>query len=315
MRGEYMKPWFKYYVKQSYKDRRWLSEKNRAYIDLFRPFTLIFPFIAASCVMLMAFSYYGIWPPDMLLISGIGLCMSALNGASNIINQVFDYEIDCVNKDYRPLPMGLISKKEALRLSLLIYVVVLVISVLVNPIFFWLVCGIVAITVSYSVPPFYLKRRLWANNITIALCRGYLGIIASWSVIAVPTPVMIHILGVTLAIYLVGSQSFKDLGPEKVGDAMFGVRTLPVVYGDERTLEISFSFMVGAMAFMVFTVWMGWLTSPFIWVPLVSLGVIMLMIKVGAKEYEKVENNVLWGLFYIDMMIFAGGSTVAVIVS
>ena len=50
------------------------------------------------------------WSADLLLYPFIGLVMAAvLNAASNALNQIYDLEIDRINKPKRPLPSGRLS--------------------------------------------------------------------------------------------------------------------------------------------------------------------------------------------------------------
>ena len=46
-----------------------------------------------------------------------------VNAASNTLNQVYDYDIDKINKPYRPLPQKLITKDEALTITWVLYLV------------------------------------------------------------------------------------------------------------------------------------------------------------------------------------------------
>ena len=80
-----------------------------AFLELSRPFTLVAPALgfasgaatAAGAVPREVFSR------DLVLFPLIGLTMAAvLNAASNALNQIYDLEIDRVNKPRRPLPSG-----------------------------------------------------------------------------------------------------------------------------------------------------------------------------------------------------------------
>ena len=58
---------------------------------------------------------------------------AVLNAASNALNQIYDLEIDRVNKPKRPLPSGRLSMREAWVFTCVAYAVALVLAWLVAP--------------------------------------------------------------------------------------------------------------------------------------------------------------------------------------
>ncbi len=83
--------------------------KIRAYIDLGRPFTLVAPalgFISGALTAVGAAPREA-WAPSLLVAPIIGAAMAALlNAGNNALNQIYDLDIDRVNKPKRPLPSG-----------------------------------------------------------------------------------------------------------------------------------------------------------------------------------------------------------------
>ena len=81
--------------------------KVRAYVDLARPFTLVAPalgFISGALTAVGAAPREA-WAPSLLVAPIIGAAMAALlNAGNNALNQIYDLEIDRVNKPKRPLP-------------------------------------------------------------------------------------------------------------------------------------------------------------------------------------------------------------------
>ena len=101
------------------RDRRrgaaWHDGRRRAaplWFEFSRPFTLVAPALgfASGAVTAAGAAPREAWSSDLLLYPVIGLTMAAvLNAASNALNQIYDLEIDRINKPKRPLPSGRLS--------------------------------------------------------------------------------------------------------------------------------------------------------------------------------------------------------------
>ena len=173
---------------------------------------------------------------------------AVLNAASNAINQIYDLEIDRINKPKRPLPSGRLTIADAWTFTLVTYAIALTLAWLVAPggrhECFWIVLVATAITVLYSVPPFRTKRLgIWAN-VTIAIPRGVLLKVAGWSAVKTVMAVEPWFIGGIFGLFLLGASTTKDFA-DMEGDARGGCRTLPIIYGVRRAAwMISPSFVV-----------------------------------------------------------------------
>ena len=221
------------------------------YFRFIRPFTLLVPALGMACGALMAFSVdpRGVsdWSPGsegiVLRILAGAFLAAALNAFSNGLNQIFDLEIDRVNKPHRLLPSGRISMPEAWCLSLVFLVIALLLAVRINFQCFLVVLGGALGTVLYSAPPFRTKSRgIWAN-LTIAVVRGTLLPVAGWSTVKHVLQPEPWYLGAILGIYFLGAVTTKDFADVE-GDRRGGCRTLPVIYGVERSIRIISPFFV-----------------------------------------------------------------------
>ena len=99
-----------------------------------------------------------VWSPSILVAPILGSLMAALlNGGNNALNQIYDLEIDRVNKPRRPLPSGRLTIAQAWRFSAVTYGLALILAWLVAPHgrheCFWLVAVAVVCTLLYSIPP------------------------------------------------------------------------------------------------------------------------------------------------------------------
>jgi len=220
-------------------------------LEFSRPFTLVAPALgfASGAATAAGAAPREAWTTNLLLYPVIGLVMAAvLNAASNALNQIYDLEIDRINKPRRPLPSGRLSLQEAWTFTLVTYAVALVLAWFVEPAgrheCFWIVVVATIITVLYSAPPFRTKRLgIWAN-VTIAIPRGVLLKVAGWSAVKTIMGTEPWFIGAIFGLFLLGASTTKDFA-DMEGDARGGCRTLPIMYGVRRAAWlISPSFVV-----------------------------------------------------------------------
>ncbi len=220
-------------------------------LEFSRPFTLVAPALgfASGAATAIGAAPAELWRLEVVLYPCIGLVMAAvLNAASNALNQIYDLEIDRINKPRRPLPSGRLSMQDAWQFTLATYAVALVLAGLVAPggrhECFWIVLVATVITVLYSAPPFRTKRLgIWAN-LTIAIPRGVLLKVAGWSAVKTIAGTEPWFIGTIFGLFLLGASTTKDFA-DMEGDARGGCRTLPIIYGVRRAAwMISPSFIV-----------------------------------------------------------------------
>jgi 4-hydroxybenzoate polyprenyltransferase len=293
------------------------------YLELSRPFTLVAPalgFFSGGLTAIGAAPREA-WSGELLLYPLVGALMAAvLNAASNALNQVYDLEIDRVNKPKRPLPSGRLSLREAWAFTWVAYAIALVLAWLVAPggrhECFWIVVLATAITFLYSAPPFRTKRLgIWAN-LTIAIPRGVLLKVAGWSAVKTIVGLEPWYIGGIFGLFLLGATSTKDFA-DMAGDARGGCRTLPIQYGVRRAAwMISPSFVVPFLM-MPMGAWTGVLTGNF-WL-LQTLGLTMtaygiyvcyLMLR-RPEELAVEENHVSWAHMYRMMFVAQVGFALA----
>jgi len=296
---------------------------RHAYLELARPFTLVAPALGFLSGALTA---VGAAPPEswsgtLLVPALIGSVMAAvLNAGNNALNQIYDLEIDRVNKPKRPLPTGRVSIAEAWRFSVATYGLALALAWRVAPRgrheCFWLVAVAVVCTLLYSVPPFRTKRLgIWAN-VTIAIPRGVLLKVAGWSSVKTIVGIEPWYIGAIFGLFLLGATTTKDFA-DMEGDRRGGCRTLPIQYGVRRAAwMISPSFVVPFLMIPI-GAWAGVLTGNFRLLQL--LGVVMtaygiyvcyLMLR-RPEELAVEENHVSWAHMYRMMFVAQIGFALA----
>jgi 4-hydroxybenzoate polyprenyltransferase len=295
----------------------------RAYVDLARPFTLVAPalgFISGALTAVGA-SPREPWSSSLMTAPLLGSAMAALlNAGNNALNQIYDLDIDRVNKPKRPLPSGRLTIPQVWWFTNITYALALVLAWLVAPRgrheCFWLVAVAVVCTYLYSVPPFRTKRLgIWAN-VTIAIPRGVLLKVAGWSSVKTIAGVEPWYIGAIFGLFLLGATTTKDFA-DMDGDRRGGCRTLPIQYGVTRAAwMISPSFVVPFMMIPL-GAWLHVLTGNF-WL-LQALGTVMtlyglyvcyLMLR-RPEDLAVEENHVSWAHMYRMMFVAQIGLALA----
>jgi 4-hydroxybenzoate polyprenyltransferase len=295
----------------------------RAFLDLARPFTLVAPALGfmSGALTAVGAAPRESWTTGLLVPALLGSLMAAtLNAGNNALNQIYDLEIDRMNKPKRPLPSGRLTVASAWRFSAVTYLVSLVLAWLVAPggrhQCFWLVVIAVICTFAYSMPPLRTKRLgIWAN-VTIAVPRGTLLKVAGWSSVKTIVGVEPWYIGAIFGLFLLGATTTKDFADMK-GDRLGGCRTLPIQFGVRRAAWMISPSFVLPFLMIPLGAWLGILTGNF-WL-LQLLGAAMTVYGVYVcylmlrrpEELAVEENHVSWAHMYRMMFVAQIGFALA----
>lgn len=295
----------------------------RTAIDFARPFTLLAPwlgFLSSGIAGLGTLSpehatTWAAWFPVL-----VGSLMSAtLNAASNTLNQIYDRDVDAVNKPHRPIPSGRASLRFAWILTTILYAAALVMAWLADPPpgtpghgerqCFWIVVIAAFLTWAYSAPPLRTKRLGWGANLTIAIPRGMLLKVAGWSAAVDILHVEPWFVGLIFGLFLLGATTTKDFADIE-GDRAGGCRTLPVVLGPRKAAIITAPFFVVPFLLIPLGAMLGILTGDRIALVLLGLGMaaygawIARMMLNDPDSLAIDDNHPSWKHMY--MMMFVG---------
>ena len=166
-----------------------------------------------------------------------------------ILNDLVDADVDKTNLKNRPIPSGLVSKKQAWAFILLTNgaaLGILISTLAIDSIIF--VIPMMLIGILYSTPKkIALMNRFVIKNVAIALFYmlcSMLGITWSYGIeLAFNNPIVaIHTMTMSGIMIFVGS-IVNDLGDIK-GDKAAGRRTIPIVLGGKNTVKMLILLLV-----------------------------------------------------------------------
>ena len=224
---------------------------GKIYSEFARPFTLLPPALGVLSGAVTAWGAHHTKEPvtaALVLPVLFGTLMAAvLNASNNAVNQIYDLDIDRVNKPGRPLPSGRLSRHDAWLFTIATCVLSWVLAWFASPqgrrecfvivVFTTLLCWI------YSAPPLWTKRRGFLANLTIAIPRGVLLKVAGWSTVKTVMDAEPWFIGSVFGLFLLGAASTKDFA-DIPGDRAGGCRTLPILYGVKKAAWLIAPFFV-----------------------------------------------------------------------
>ncbi len=166
----------------------------------------------------------------LLLASAI---VALFTAAANLTNDVFDLEIDKINRPSRPLPSGTVSKREAMVLAFLLLLVgTLAAFYLSQP------ARLIALVIVLPLLILYtpvLKNIPLAGNVTIA---GILGAVFLFSEAALTARVREMWIPAALAFGLSFIRELVKDMQDMPGDRKMGLKTFPVRFGFRPSLIV-----------------------------------------------------------------------------
>ena len=198
-----------------------------AIIKMSRPINLVITFATVFVASLICNTQQNI-SVEVFFASLSAMLVAA---AGNIINDIFDLEIDKINKPNRSLPAGETTKRNAIIFYLLFSVSAIMISSLIN------IAAIVIVTVTSLLLFFYsfkLKAVPLIGNLTVAVCTGlafiYGGVaVGNWKLGIIPA-VFAFLINLIREL-------LKDI-EDLEGDLKNKVITFPGKYGIDKTKSL-----------------------------------------------------------------------------
>jgi chlorophyll synthase len=232
-----------------------------ALLELLKPITWFPPMWAFLCGWVSAGPSAGL--STWSLLAGVALTGPLVCGASQIVNDWYDRDVDALNEPHRPIPSGRVPGKTALWFAIIWTLVAQSWALLLGP---WvaMATGIgLALAWAYSAPPLRLKMNGWWGNSAVAISYEGLAWITGAAIVVGGDLPAEPILLIAL-LYSIGAHGIMTLNDFKSveGDLAMGIRSLPAQLGPRRAAHVACLFML-LPQLMVTLLLIRWGLTPF----------------------------------------------------
>ncbi len=177
---------------------------------------------------------------EIVLLAALSASLTA--GAGNVINDIWDYETDSINKPDRPLPSGKVTKKAALNL----YFSLILISLVSAEVLGWVVLGIVILAhlllLIYSIG---LKKIPLLGNFVVSFLTGFVFIFGGLLVGNIQAALIPAVFAFLINFAREGIKTMEDIP----GDKSAGITTFPQLYGMDFSRKLVSAFLLLLLLF------------------------------------------------------------------
>ena len=214
-----------------------------ALLELLKPITWFPPMWAFLCGWVSAGP--GVGASGWSLLAGIALTGPLVCGASQIVNDWYDRDVDALNEPQRPIPSGRAPGKTALWFAIIWTATAQTWAFMLGP---WVAAATfvgLVLAWAYSAPPVRLKLNGWWGNSAVGLSYEGLAWVTGAAIVLggdLPSgPILIIAL-----LYSIGAHGIMTLNDFKSveGDLKMGIRSLPAQLGRERAARVACLFML-----------------------------------------------------------------------
>ena len=238
------------------------------YFRISRPFNVL---IAVISVWVAAFI-----SPDFHWTFRLTLAMiiaGFITAGANIINDIYDIEIDRINKPERPLPSGQITLKEAWMFFLFSYISGIGISVFCGWCMFIIAFTIGLLLMYYS---FHLKRTVLWGNITVSLASAMAFIfgamsVGNWQVGLIPASFAF--------LFHLGREILKDMQDLK-GDLKNQSITFPARFGLKTSVLLINTIFIFLILLTILPYILKLYDAIYLWIVVLGVHTVILFVNV-----------------------------------
>jgi chlorophyll synthase len=244
------------------------------------------------------------------LLAGVILTGPLVCGASQIVNDWYDRDVDALNEPDRPIPSGRVPGTTAFWFAVVWTAIAQTWAILLGP---WVAAATglgLALAWAYSAPPLRLKMNGWWGNSAVAISyEGLAWITGAAIVIGGDLPAQ-PILLIAL-LYSIGAHGIMTLNDFKSveGDLTMGIRSLPAQLGPTRAARVACLFMLLPQLIVILLL-VRWGLMPFaLAVSLVVVAQCLAMRKLlrDPKQFAPWYNATGVSLYVLGMMAVAIG--------
>lgn len=262
------------------------------YIRLLRPVNVV---IGGLSIFIGGFVTGTIEPLHKLLLAALSGMFIA--GAANAINDVFDLEIDRINKPGRPLPSGQLTPRAARFWAFSLFAGGIGIGALVNG------AALIIATASSLLLYLYSARlkptAFWGN-----LCVGVVsGLAFVYGGVAVGRLNIALVVGGFACLYHLAREIIKDM-EDVQGDTAQGGQTLPIRYGLKPAMAIATAAMLAVIIATLLPLLTDWFGRAYYYIVIPGVDLFLIGVTVAMwKKPERARFHMLSTWMKADMLV------------
>lgn len=212
--------------------------KAYAYIELTRIINVLITFFSVIVAVIISSDISA--ANEVVILAAV--CAALVTAAGNIINDIWDFETDTINKPGRPLPSGKITRKEALNFYFSLILLSIIISMYLNLIVFAIIILAHLLLLLYTTG---LKKITFLGNFVISFLTGFVFIFGG----LLTGNVNSAVIPAAFAFLINLSREWIKTIEDMPGDSRAGVTTLPLKYGINFTRKLTSVFLVLLLVF------------------------------------------------------------------
>jgi geranylgeranylglycerol-phosphate geranylgeranyltransferase len=191
-------------------------------------------------------AYYKVAVYPLLFPLLAGIAAAIISGGGYVLNDYYDYSIDMINRKERVLPSGLITPLKAKYYGICLFTFGIIISIFLrNP---WMIAIAALNSLLLFIYAWKSKRIHFLGNLLVAFVTASTFIFGSLITNNLRTVLFV---GLCAFLYTVIRELVKDI-EDKNGDGSTGAKTLPILWGDKKTLLLALLFWIG---FSITIIW------------------------------------------------------------
>jgi geranylgeranylglycerol-phosphate geranylgeranyltransferase len=265
------------------------------FIGLLRLFRIELPLSAGICVILGELLAAGSVPRNSHLLLGF-LSFFFISATALILNDYFDYEIDRINAPDRPLPAGLVTKRDVVILSLVIALLGLISSALISMSALLIAFVVWIVGVAYN---WRFKRTGIFGNLLVSFSVG-MTFVFGGIVVGHPADIVVWWFGILAMLVDLGEEIASD-AMDIEGDKLIGSRSLAILLGRQKALKISAAVFGAVVAVSLVPFLLHWLKTIYL-IPILLLDCIIVY-----ATRKLLKPNTIKPRIYV-RLIYLGGS-------
>lgn len=175
-------------------------------------------------------------------IVSAAICAALVTAAGNVINDVWDYEADLINKPERPIPSGIITKKSALNFYFSLVLLSVLIAANYNLVIFSIIILSHLLLLLYTIG---LKKIPLLGNFIISFLTGFVFIYGGLLAGNIGAAIIPAGFALLINISREGIKTMEDIP----GDRSTGTITFPQKYGITFSRKLVSAFLLLLLVF------------------------------------------------------------------